>query len=254
MSEIAPFPFFYDQQIKKYILQFMAIFSDLQVQIQKPGTRDNVLIPVSVHYGSKDRVVASILADNTQNKPLRLPTMAANISAIDMAPELRKGRGQVRKTTYLPQGGLIPQDLTVLEQVMPVPYNVTINLSILTSNQDQHFQILEQIMMIFDPDLELQTSDSFFDWTRITTVQLMNIGLEENYPPGSDRRVITTTLEFKFTAWIALPANLKKGVIERIKLRVSAVSQASVTSEQIVEEIDAQGVPYRVFELNLDEF
>ena len=52
----------------------------------------------------------------------------------------------------------------------------------------------------------------------------------------------------------SIASQLKKGVIERIKLRVSAVSQASVTSEQIVEEIDAQGVPYRVFELNLDEF
>lgn len=253
MSNNAPFPYYYDQQIKKYILQFMAIFAELQVEIQKPNSQERNLIPVTVHYGSKDRVVASILADNTQNKAIRVPAMSAYVNSLEVAPELRKGRGSVRKTTYLPQGGIFPQDLTVVEQIMPVPYTATVSLSIMTSNQDQHFQILEQIMMIFDPDLEIETSDGFFDWGRITTVQLVNIGLEENYPPGPDRRLITTTLEFKFPIWISLPADLKKGVIERIKMRISAVSSAAVTNAQIIEEIDSQGQQYHIYTIDLNE-
>ena len=55
--------YYYDAQLKNYILQFMAIFSGLQVQIGKWNTQDERLISVPVHYGHMDRVVAAIIAE-----------------------------------------------------------------------------------------------------------------------------------------------------------------------------------------------
>ena len=64
--------FYYNGQLVRYINQFMAVFTGLQVQIGKRNDQEERLIPVDIHYAHMDRVVASILADNTQNKPLKI--------------------------------------------------------------------------------------------------------------------------------------------------------------------------------------
>ena len=51
--------FYYDNQLKKYLLQFNAIFQDMQVSVGKNETRDERLIPVPIVVGSMDRVAAA---------------------------------------------------------------------------------------------------------------------------------------------------------------------------------------------------
>jgi len=221
---------YYNQQIKKYLIQFMAIFSGLQVEIGKNDSREEGLIPVPIHYGSKDRVAASIIADNTQNKPIRLPTLSTYLNTISLAPELRKGIGAVRRQSYLPRGGVLPDDVTVVHQIMPIPYKLTTELAIYTSNMDEHFQILEQILMVFDPILQIQTNDSAFDWTKITTVELTDIRPEENYPPGTNKRMSISTLSFQFPIYIAAPANLRTDFVKDIFARISAIDMSASTS------------------------
>lgn len=246
--------FYYDEQIRNYILQFMAVFSGLQVQIGKSDTRDEALIPIHLTYGAKDRVVASIFADNTQNKPIRLPAMSAYMNGIDMAPDKRKGVGMTRRQTYMPSGGSFPNDIKTIEQMMPVPYNALMDLSIYTSNRDEHLQIMEQILMYFDPILQIQISDDGFDWRKITTIELLNINFEENYPSGTDRRIIQTTLSFMVPIWIAVPAKIKSNWIADINLRVGLVSQAiGGASGDVIAELDDLGFEYdNIF--SIDDF
>ena len=139
--------FFYDEQIRENILQFMAIFAGLKVQIGKLDDREASLIPVHLTYGAKDRVVAHIIGEGTQNKPLRLPAMSAYMNGIDLAQDRRKGVGVVRRKVFMPSGGQFPTDIETVEQLMPVPYNTNVELSIFTSNRDEHLQILEQIFI-----------------------------------------------------------------------------------------------------------
>ena len=243
--------YFYNAQIRNYILQFMAIFSDFKVQVGKNDTRDEALIPAYLSYGAKDRVVASIFADNTQNKPIRLPALSAYMNSIDLAPDRRKGVGVVRRETYMPTGGMFPDDITTVEQLMPIPYLTNMELSIWTSNRDEHLQLLEQIFMFFDPILQIQTSDDTFDWTKITTVELTGIRFEENYPSGADRRVIQTTLDFAMPIYIATPAKLKNNFIKKIFTRIGLISTATTGSREILAELDAQGFEYeKLFDLD----
>ena len=182
--------YYYDKQITNFILQFMAIFSGLQVQVGKWGTEDESLISVPIHYGDADRVVAAIMADNTQNKPIRLPVMSAAIRGFDVALNRMHGTGTERRNTYVPVGGLVPDDMIVVHQRTPTPYDMEVELSIWVSNNDQHFQILEQIMPLFDPQLNIQTSDAVFDMARLTSVTLTSgPTLDANYPSGTDRRL-----------------------------------------------------------------
>lgn len=235
--------YYYDEQIKSYLLQFASIFTEMQVMFGKTEDRDKGLVPVKVHYGSKDRVAAAILHKNTQNAPIRLPAIAIYVSNIEMAPNRRKGVGGTDRHTHLPRGGLIPDDLQVVHRYVPIPYDLTVELSIFASNQDQQMQILEQILMLFDPMLQIQISDGPFDWTKITQVELTGVRMEENYPSGADPRLIHTSLDFQIPIYIAPPANLKHDFVEKIKMRISATDLSTELAD-IVAEFDAQGIEY----------
>lgn len=236
--------FFYDEQIKKYILQFMAIFSNLSVEVGKNSTRDKAIIPVHLTYGAKDRVVAHIRGDNTQNKPLRLPALAANMMNVDLALERMKGQGQERRFNYLPRGGLMPDDITTVEQRMPIPYNLTMELSIFTSNLDEHFQILEQILVLFNPQLDIQKTDDNFDWTRIASVVLLGVNNEFNYPSGPERRVIQSSMQFSVHTHLSVPAKIRSDFIKSIQLRVGAVEDLVASSSEILQKLDEGGYDY----------
>lgn len=244
ISTTSPRTFYYNEQLRRYIIQFMAIFGGMRVRVGKTGDLEPRLITVPIAYGSKDRVVAAIKADNTQNKQLRLPIMSAYISELDLAPESRKGVGAERRQTYLGTGALFPDDTQVVHQLMPIPYKLTMELSIYASNTDQHLQILEQILILFDPVLQIQTNDDVFDWTKISTVELTSIRLDENYPAGTDRRIIQSGLLFSFVVYLSAPANVKKDYVRDIFLRIGTVSTIVANSEDMLAELDAQGFGY----------
>lgn len=253
--------YFYTGQISRYLIQFMAIFSGLQVKtgkrpvtktVTEPGCEPTpvtenteVFIDVPVHYGSRDRVASAIMNENTQNRPLRLPLMAAYMTAIALAPDRRKGVSTERVKTFVPRGGLIPDDVQVIHQYMPVPYDLTVELCIYSSNQNQQLQILEQILPIFDPDAQIQISDAEFDWTKITVLQLESIRLEENYPAATDRRMIITTLSFHIPIWVSAPGLLRQDFVKDIWLRIGAVANIE-NAEQILEELEEDMAEYRL--------
>ena len=148
--------YFFDNQIRAYILQVAAIFNGLQVQtgIGECGEAEFISVPIVI--GHKDRVVAALMAGNTSNRMFSLPTMALHLSALAIAPERRKIQAYVDQRVTLKAGGVFPDDLTVVKRAMPIPYNATMELSILVSNSQQRDQILEQILVLFNPDIQIQ--------------------------------------------------------------------------------------------------
>jgi hypothetical protein len=242
--------YYYDNQITDYIVQFMAIFTGLQVSIGNKSLEP--LITVPIHYGHKDRVVAGIVSQNTQNAPIRLPVMSAYLRNLKLAENRMKGTGTERRSTYVPTGGLVPTDIKVVHQRMPVPYNLELDLSIYVSNTDQHFQILEQILPLFDPQLQIQTSDAPFDWTRLSHVKLTDINMETNHPIGTDRRIIQSTISFEMPIWIDTPADIRRDFIEQIYLRIGVVNLGDVSNYDIIAELDDQQIPYTLVATSTD--
>lgn len=236
--------YYYTGQLRTYVLQFMAIFTGLQVQIGKRDNTDEQLISVPVHYGHKDRVVAAIISEFTQNKPLRLPVMSAYMRNIQMAEDMYAGIGMERRNAYVPVGGLIPNDMKVVYQRRALPYKLDMELGIMSSNTNQHFQILEQLLPLFDPQLNIQTSDSPLDMTRLTHVKLKGINTDSNYPIAQDRRIVQSTLQFEMPIYLDTPADVRQNIIQKIFMRIGAVSQGAQSSDEIIAEIDAQGVDY----------
>lgn len=227
--------YWYDKQLRSYLLQFCAIFQGLSVATGKGADGNITMLPVPTIVGNRDRVVAAIQAMNTQNIPMSLPTSSAWFQGLELAPERRKGIGTVDRRTFLPANGVFPTDLKTVERIMPVPYNMLFELSLYASNSDQLQQMLEQICLIFDPILQIQTTDAPFDWTKITYVELTGINNEENYPIGQDRRMVVWSLNFTMPIWISGPMNFKSNYISGINVRIANLDSLTVN------EVNAEG-------------
>jgi hypothetical protein len=105
-----------------------------------------------------------------------------------------------------------------IERLMPVPYKLGITLDIWTSNTNQKMQLLEQMLTLFNPSLEIQSTDNFIDWTSLSVVELDSVTwTSRTIPVGSDNSIDVATLKFSLPIWISSPAKVKKlGVVERV--------------------------------------
>jgi hypothetical protein len=241
--------YFYDAQLRQYMLQFVSIFHGLQVQTGIGECDVPEFISVPIVIGNKDRVVAALMSGNTANRSFSLPTMAAYMTGLARADERRRSPGMIDQRVTMRTGGVFPDDLTVVKRVMPVPYNMTMELSIYASNTQQMHQILEQILVLFNPDLQIQKSDGAFDWTRITTVSLDDISNEENYPSGTDRRMIVWTLNFTIPIWLSIPMGVKDDLVRKIIIQIGDIGSMNVVEVDDTGNITPFGTPYAQVEI-----
>jgi len=220
--------FFYDEQIRRFLLQFTRIFSGFQVEYGRdPNNPDAMaLLRVPVRYGDATRQAQTIIQENSSNSLPSTPMMTFYIAALDydrprMQEPYHVQRTTVRQRTYdqdtetyeTTQGSAF-----TIERLMPVPYKLTINLDIWTSNTNQKFQILEQILTLFNPSLEVQSTDNFLDWTSLSVVELeSSTWTSRTIPVGTENPIDIATLRFNLPIWLSSPAKVKKlGIIERI--------------------------------------
>lgn len=227
--------YYYNQQLKKFIVGFANIFTGLKVRTGMDGCGEISEIEVPLIYGSRDRVVTAIGASNTQNKQYTLPMLACYQTGLEMDPTRMKGVNQTDRRTYLEQGGIFPDDIKGIRRVMPVPYNMQMELAIHASNTDQLYQIIEQVLIMFDYDLQLQFNDAPFDWSRVTSLFLTGINNEENYPLGIDRRMLIWTLSFSLPIWLSPPVEIRNDIIQAITLRMGDLAEFKL------DEIDENG-------------
>jgi len=78
--------------------------------------------------------------------------------------------------------------------------------------------LLEQILTLFNPSLEIQSTDNYIDWTSLSVMYLdRTVWTSRSVPIGTDNPIDIATLTFSMPIWISSPAKVKKlGVIERV--------------------------------------
>jgi hypothetical protein len=105
-----------------------------------------------------------------------------------------------------------------IERQMPVPFEMRVTLDIWTSNTNQKWQLLEQILTLFNPSLEIQSTDNYIDWTSLSVLYLEDVRYSSRtIPVNTENPIDIATLTFRLPMWITPPAKVKKlGVIERI--------------------------------------
>jgi len=223
--------FFYDEQIRRFLLQFARIFSNFSVEYgrDEEGT-NHTLIRVPVKYGDWSRQAQTVLNNNSASTMPSTPMMTFYITGLDYdRPRIQEPNFistiAVRQRTYDPDTDSYETtqgNAFTIDRLMPVPYKLTLNLDIWTSNTNQKMQLLEQILVLFNPALEIQATDNFIDWTTITTCDLQSVKWSSRVVPiGTENPIDIATLTFTLPIWISSPAKVKKlGVVERIVAQV----------------------------------
>lgn len=218
--------FFYDRQIRRYITQFIRLVSNFQVEFGKDRNGTIALQRVPVIYGDSSRQAAAIIRNNSENSLNAVPAMAVYIAGLDydrsrvMNPTY-VDKMQIRERIYdteTGQYGTTQGDNYTVERLMPVPYKLTLKLDIWTSNTEQKLQILEQLTTLFNPALEIQSTDNYVDWTSITYVLLsQTTWSSRTVPVGTDSSIDIATLTFELPMFISPPALIKSmGVVQKI--------------------------------------
>lgn len=240
------FDYYYGEQIKTYISQFAQVFAEMYVTTGKNDNNSaNNYIRIPIVYGSQDKVVAAIKNDHTQNKILRVPMFSIKLEQITLMMDRKSGTNVEHRKTVLPLGGDIKTDLKVIKRLKPLPYNLTFSVAAFASNSDQMFQITEQILILFDPLLQIQTSDEYGDWTKIVDCELTSVGLDDNRSPENDGRVLISTFTFDVRAYMAPPADIKKNAIQSIRLRIEALNSRQ-NIDEVGRDVDRPTPPYTV--------
>ena len=212
---------FYDGQVRRYITQMVRMLSNFSYK-DSAGQ----LVEVPVLYGDLTRQVSQIMRDNSENKIPSAPRMAVYITGLEQDATRLSDASYVNKLNirerayddndneYLNKEG---KNYTV-ERLMPTPYTLSVNADLWTTNTDQKLQILEQILMLFNPSLEIQTTDNYVDWTSLSVVNLSGLTFSSrSIPVGVDSEIDVATLSFTTPIFISPPVKVKRlGVITNI--------------------------------------
>ena len=224
--------FFYDGQIRRYVTQFMRVFIGFKYQ-----AGDGTLTQVPVMYGDMTRQVAAIIRENSENKLPSVPRVACYITGLDL------DRTRLADATFVSKMNIDERDYNrpgdadyrnvreysnrkgnsyTVERLMPTPFILKMKADIWTSNTDQKLQLLEQILVLFNPSLEIQTTDNYIDWTSLSVVDLESTNFSSrSIPRGTESDIDICSLEFKMPIWITPPAKVKRmGVIRDIVMNV----------------------------------
>ena len=221
-----PQTFFYDNQVRRFLLQFIRAFSNFQVEYGKNSDGNTTLLTVPVKYGDPTRMVSSLIRENSENKVIPTPMISCYVTEFNYSRErvqeptfIDKKHIRMRKYNkdtgeYTNQQG----NAFTIERMMPVPYNMTMNVDIWTSNTQQKLQLLEQILTLFNPSLEIQSTDNYLDWTSLSLIELTNVNWSSrSVPQGMDDQIDISTLTFSVPIWLTSPAKVKKlGVVTKI--------------------------------------
>ena len=203
---------YYHGLIRKYIIAFGNLFSDITiVRLNTNGQRIQT-INVPLAYGPKEKWLVRLKQDPNfeQAVAITLPRIGFEITSMSYAPQ-RKLSSTLKNVMILNSD----KD-RVKTQFVPVPYDINIALSIFVKNADDGAQILESILPYFRP--EFTTNVRLIPEMNIVTdvpIVLLNVGIEDAYEGDFDtRRALVYTLDFNMKAYMYGPST-NSGVIKR---------------------------------------
>lgn len=218
--------FFYDNQIRRFLLQFAKIFSSWQVTKGKDPAGNDILVRVPIMYGDSSRQAATIIANNSASNLPSAPLITYYITGLEYDQSRTQDPSyvdtiQVRQRAYNEESQeyeTTQGQAFTIERLMPVPYTLRISVDFWTTNYNQKLELMEQLGTLFNPALDIQSTDNFIDWTSLTVVYQDGLTFSSRtIPQGTGNPIDVMSWKFKMPIWISTSSKLKKmGVIQKV--------------------------------------
>lgn len=234
--------YFYWETIKKYIVGFGMMFSD--IHFKRPGG-EMILVPIS--YGPKEKMLARLRRreenpnDGGYAIAMTMPRMSFEMTGIhyDSDRALNKINQYIKP---LDAGGVIPEESNKMKYIrVGAPYNLQFELTIAAKFESDVSALLDIILPMFRPEQmisihvaknkDVPYDPSVENWERDfnggvdiiidTPVILNSLSLEDNYEGDFETaRILHWTITFTMKAWFL--SNSQSGSI--IKLPQSTIN------------------------------
>ena len=218
--------FFYDNQVRRFLIQFGKIFSNWYVTKGKDPAGNEILVRVPVMYGDSSRQASTIIANNSASNLPSAPLITYHITGLEYDQKRTQDptfidKIQVRQRSYNAETQsyeTVQGQAFTVERLMPVPYTLRMSVDLWTTNYNQKLELIEQLGTLFNPSLEIQSTDNFIDWTSLSVVYQDGLTFSSRtIPQGSGNPIDVLSWKFYMPIWISNAAKLKKmGVIEKI--------------------------------------
>ena len=252
----------YHEIFRKTIVAFGTLFNNIELR------RQDEVMKVPLAYGPKDKFLARLdqVPDPTNKRvQITLPRIGFEITGVNY-DSARK----VSPTQKIKVASTSTKNKNVF---MPVPYNIGFELAIISKNQEDGLQILEQILPVFQPHYNLAVKLlPEMSEIRDIPVVLNNIDYEDSYEGDfATRRAIIYTLTFTAKTYlygpVTEPKTIKKANVEyytntdvnkaprevryqatptslqdRDGVVVTTLSAATDTNDNLIAVADASGI------------
>ena len=185
---------FYHETIRKVVVAFGTMFNNIQLVRRDNDGKVVQSMKVPLAYGPRQKFLVRLAEDPdlTKQVAVTLPRIGFEIADLTYDPSRKLNRVQKFKKT---KSG---NSKTLETQYMPVPYNVSFSLYVLSKNSDDALQIVEQILPFFQPEYTLTINDmADMGIKRDVPIVLNSISYEDDYDGDfASRRSLIYTLNF----------------------------------------------------------
>lgn len=232
--------YFYDSQIRRFLIQFMAIVSDFDVQYGSDPKGNPILHRVPVIWGDASRQASAVVANNSPSTLGNAPMMAVYVTGIEYDQRRTQDpyfldKVNVRQRAINQQTGeyeTTQGNAFTIERVMPVPYTLRVTLDVWTTSTQQKLEIFEQLMVLFNPSMEVSSTDNFLDWTSLSVIYQDGINWSSrSVPQGTSNAIDVMSIKFYMPIWISSPIKVKKmGVIHKI---IASIHKGSALEDML---------------------
>ena len=199
----------YHEIFRKTIVSFGTMFNNIEIR------RQDEVMKVPLAYGPKQKFLARLdqNPDPTNKRvQITLPRISFEIAGVSYDSSRKVSPTQKIK---------FKKDVDENKNAfMPVPYNLEFELAIISKNQDDGLQIIEQILPFFQPHYNLSVKlATTIGETKDVPVVLNSIDYEDDYEGDfATRRAIIYTLRFNCKTYLYGPITdskvIKKAVAD----------------------------------------
>jgi hypothetical protein len=195
------FGYYYNQNLRKLVVAFGSLFSNIEITHTDPDTSLPTNIRVPVHYSSQEKFIQRLLQPSSITPgtriELQVPIISFNMNSIAADPGRRLSRFIQNNNVGQGCGG---SGSGISNQI---PVNVSFSLFVYTRHTDDMLQIIEQIMPYFVPEHVVTLDMNAVQSDMQIPIIMVSNNLTERYEGDfSSRRLNVASFQFLAKSWI----------------------------------------------------
>ena len=234
------FEYFYNEIFRSVIIGFGSLFNGIQIKKKDESDDTFSVVKVPLAYGPTQKFLARLQQNPDLNHPtqMTLPRMSFEFTNLAYDPSRKSTKTQTMVVTNA-------NGEEERKTFLPVPYNMTIVLSVYTKLNDDMLQITEQIAPYFQPGYTLPIK-FLGDYEEVvnTPVVLENIDMTDEYEGNFDtRRALIYTFTFTAKTMLFGPlTDVTKDIVKKVTVGYVAGSKSNKYERDITYQVTPRAI------------